>query len=138
MKTTKAFREILEGAVRDRYAAYISELWRERKAKQSAVAAQIEALVAEANEEALRICEAAGLSPEDPPIKFSAYNLNYCTDPEVNHLREQERVLNRAPRCVVTYVLFRLETGSLKKNELEEFLDSLDFMDYIPPEDALR
>lgn len=138
MKTTKAFREILEGAVRDRYAVYISELWRERKAKQSAVAAQIEALVAEANEEALRICEAAGLSLDCPLVKFSTYDLNYCTDPEAVHLKELERVLNLAPRRAVTDVLFKLETGALKKNELEEFLDNLDFMDYIRPEDALR
>lgn len=137
MKITKAFREIIESAVRDRYNTYISELWRERRAKHSALRAGLEAFAKEANEEALRICEAAGLHTTKDPIYFVSYCLDYCDDPEIVHIREQEKVLGYAPKRVVNDVLLKLETGSLKKNELEEFLDNLDFMDYIRPEDAL-
>jgi len=128
MRVTKAIREYVEETIKEKYRIKIDEIGKDYQQARDDVEAELNKILAEANEKAKNYLNDVNFDCVDYRVSCNPFGRRgRVCQPEMEDINAKERSSWMAKcEAKVKQVLFDLEMGETAKNELKDLLDKIE------------
>lgn len=128
MRVTKAIREYVEETIKEKYRIKIDEIGKDYQQARNGVEAELDKILAEANEKAKNYLNDVNFDCVDYRVSCNPFGRRgRVCQPEMEDINAKERSSWMAKcEAKVKQVLFDLEMGETAKNELKDLLDKIE------------